>query len=160
MEVQVKWPQGRSITKFEKVVRTHAISLIHRTVIAIDPGTKSAGYAVFEEGKLTESGVIKVAQTLPINTRLYQIAKGSPKLPADVLIVEDIGKGAMAHVYLKFAVGAILATYPYSQVLFCPISIWKAYAKAHGIVDKNDELDAQCMGKALIQWAKELTDGV
>lgn len=158
--MEVNWPSGPSITKFKQVISRKIKDLTEGTVIAIDPGSKSTGYALFEKGIMVESGLIKSASQLPINTRLYEIVKGSPKVPADVLIIEDIGKGKMAHVYLKYTVGAILSAYPHSEVIFCPISVWKSYAKAHGITDKNDELDAQCIGKSIIQWAKEMKNAV
>lgn len=155
----IRWPRGKGPTKFTEKVKKVKKDLLEGRVVSIDPGSKSAGYAVFEKGKMIESSTVNSYPKLPINTRLSEIFKGLPKEPQpDVVIIEDVGNGTMAHVYLKYAVGAILAGYPSPVILFCPISFWKAYNRDMKIEGKDDELDAQSIGLAIIQLAKELND--
>lgn len=155
----IRWPKGRTIDKFKELVRKNSHYFLRGRVVAIDPGSRSLGYAIFQDGKFIERNKIQVHGKLPLNTRLAQILKELPKEPQpDVLLVEEIGKGAMAHIYLKYAVGAVLAGYPYPVLIFCPITVWKAYARDTGLTDKDDDIDAEVMGTSVIHLAKELAN--
>ena len=155
--MEIKWPKGPSIDNFNKIIVKNSTEILYGRVMAIDPGSRSAGYAIFDKGVLIEKGKVTVIGSLSINARLHQIAKEMSKdPPPDILLIEDIGKGRMAHEYLKYSVGAILSGYPTPSLIFYPITIWKAYAKAIGMTEKDDDIDAELIGASAIELAKHL----
>lgn len=130
-----------------------------RTILAVDPSSGSQGsnpaVAYYEDGKLLDVYEIELNGRLPIQKRLTQLAIECAKLPrADVLVIERI-RGRMAHEYLKWAVGTIIATASYTTLIEMPIPLWKKTVKNLEGYSKSDVNDAIAIGFAYWELLKE-----
>jgi hypothetical protein len=149
----IKWP--KNYYPFYKAVAKHKDIITQGTVLAIDPasgGSSYPGYALFVNGEMVSSGDVPVNAKLPVNLRmqcLYDSINGLAR--PDLLVVEEI-RGHMAHTYLKFSVGMIMAAVRCPICIEIPISVWKAYAGRNHI--KSDQADAEKMGLTIIELAK------
>jgi Holliday junction resolvasome RuvABC endonuclease subunit len=152
----IKWPRGSHHHHFKKQISENIDTILNGTILAIDPASVRLGYAVTKKGKVTDQGVIELDQKAPINQRLQDIVYTLQKdKDYDILAVEMI-RGKMAHVYLKFSVGAIIGGARAPVCIEVPIHSWKAYAgKEH---KKSDDSDAVAMAETLIALAKEIKD--
>jgi Holliday junction resolvasome RuvABC endonuclease subunit len=142
--------------KFTQEVKANSEAILNGDILAIDPASITIGYAVAKKGKVTDSGIIKLDAKAPINERMQDIVdtlRADEKY--DVLAVEMI-RGKMAHVYLKWSVGAIVGGAKAPVCIEVPINAWKAVAgKDH---KKSDNADAVAMAETLIALAKELKE--
>lgn len=124
-------------------------------MLAVDPASGSssqAGWALYETGKLVEAGVVEVSKGKCIGDRLQETYEALCEDEVDVLAIERI-RGRMAHQYLHWAVGTIVAAVPYKHLVEVPIPVWRAYAKASGRWDKADDQDAIMIGEVCIHLA-------
>lgn len=158
-ELAVKWP-ARTFA-FYAQVRAASKTILKDTVLAIDPssgGSSQPGYAIFTAGKLVKSGELKLPGRKPVHIRLAMmhdmIRELLPEPPA-MLICEDVSNGSMAHVYLKWAVGATIAAANSPEFLICPINVWRALAKAMPAYQKTNTTDAVLIGQSVIMLARE-----
>ena len=128
------------------------------TMLAVDPSSGSkdsqCGYAYFVAGDMVASGTVPVDHRLPIEQR---VAITSDWFAAnynqpDLLVIEEI-RGRLAHVYLVWSVGVVIASVRASQLLEMNIGTWKRRA-APGYV-KSDIADAQQIGLVTVQLAEE-----
>lgn len=131
------------------------------TVLAIDPSSGAwsqrykeqshPGWARFHAGVLVASGVVPMdGKKQNIFQRLRALYDALLAEKPDVLVVEQI-RGTMAHQYLKWSVGVIIASVRASYTIEMPIATWRAYAgKGH---KKSDEADAVQIGLTLISIA-------
>lgn len=157
-------------TKIYKSVAACYRDILEGTFIAFDPSTGSQssmpGYAIFINGNLTESGIIKVNPADRKNVKLFSITESlRTEFPqADVIAIENIPpvrynrKGAMdgwAIVALQRAVGAIMGCFNCEYVEVAPAS-WQKY-KFEGY-DKSDEHDSICIGLCCIDIAKQIKE--
>lgn len=149
----IKWPSGPTVTKFRKFAQDNQLVILNRTVLAIDPSSKSCGWARYVAGEYVASGTIIAPAKLPINKRLGYLYNYLPDIRPEIVVVEQI-RGSMSHEFLKYAVGTILTKYSEVQLEFCPIPVWKALAKKIGM-KKSDENDARMMAESLILLAKD-----
>lgn len=142
--------------------------ILQGVIVCVDPsiGSQSSqpGWAVYRESLLIASGIIPIKATLPIWTRLRQLANGVRKLyrdyDPDVLVYEDIpGKpfgfsNHNSHASLLKAVGVILSVPgPDGYVGIFPRS-WKTLVRKDYV--KGDEADAIELGYVIIQLAREI----
>lgn len=156
-------------SKIYKSVKACYNEVLTGTFIAFDPSSGSSnsmpGYAIFKEGKLIESGIIKLRPQDSKNVRLYSIAESLrdefPK--ADVIAIENIPpvsynrSGSMsgwALVSLQRSVGAIMSCFNCEYIEVSPAS-WQKY-KFEGYV-KSDEHDSICIGLACIDIALQIS---
>lgn len=153
--VRVKWPKGKTIDAVRRDVALHRETILKGTLLAVDPGSKFAGYAVYKAGVLVESGVIRMGIKENIQQRLQKLYEELHVLVAapDIFATEKI-RGSMSHEFLKWAVGVSVAAVRAPVLIEVPIAVWQAI-KDEGY-EKTDERDAQLIGKSLIWLAKEL----
>jgi Holliday junction resolvasome RuvABC endonuclease subunit len=139
-----------------KQVRENLDLILEGTILAIDPASIRLGYAVAEAGEITDQGVIELDRKAPIQTRLQAVVDTLREdREYDVLAVEMI-RGKMAHVYLKFSVGAVIGGAKTKVCIEMPINAWKAVAgKDH---KKSDDADAVMIAKTLILLAREIRE--
>lgn len=154
MEDKIKWPLGSHQYTFKKKVEEHKDKILNGKILSIDPATISLGYAVAKNGKVVDYGKIILDNKLPINIRLRELMKIlQDDEKYDVLVVELI-RGKMSHVYLKFAVGVIMAAARAPVAIEVPIQSWKAVA-GRGY-KKDDDKDAEMMALTVIRLAQEI----
>lgn len=153
---KVKWPLGTHMHKFKEEVGNNIDAILEGEILAIDPASITLGYAVTKKGKVVDSGKIQLDNKAPINERMQDIVNTLQNdAEYDVLAVEMI-RGKMAHVYLKWSVGAIVGGTKAPVCIEVPINAWKAVAgKEH---KKSDDADAVAMANTLIALAKELKE--
>lgn len=152
----IKWPNG--CEDFYRFCSLNRDIILTGTVLAIDPGTTSPGFAVFEGGKLLLKGVLKINTKRPAFERiqeLYGLVASITVTPPDVVAVEKVPKAA-AHVFLLYGVGATIAAARTPRVIDVDIPVWKALAKADPDYIKTDANDAEKIGLSLIKRALHL----
>ena len=152
----IKWPNGKESAKFKSDVGDLADYILNGRLICIDPASRTAGKAYFEAGKLISAGEIIMPSRGTIQQRLRVLVKTLSESPEiDVLAIEKI-RGGRSHVYLKWSVGAAIATVKSKQLIEIPISFWRAIRPQNYI--KNDKNDATLMGYCLILMAMQLKE--
>jgi len=157
-------------TKVYKSVKACYTQVLTGTFIAFDPssgaGNSMPGYAIFKEGKLVESGIIKLKGSDGKNVRLFNIAESiREEFPrADVVAIENIPpvsynrKGSMggwALVALQRSVGALMSCFDCEYIEVPPIA-WQKY-KFEGY-QKTDEMDSICIGLCCIDIARQIQE--
>lgn len=153
---KIKWPGGSSSKEFMVVVHRHAAAILGGTLVAVDPSSTSAGYAVYQNGIMTASGTVKPKSTSPVQERLrtmYDSLAVVANAP-DVVAIEKI-RGTHSHEYLKWSIGVSISAVRAPIFIEVPITFWKAVREIGYI--KTDEMDARQIGNCLIMLAKELT---
>jgi hypothetical protein len=136
--------------------------LLYGRVLVIDPSSGSAGsmpgYAVYDRGILSMSGVLIVNHKNPIEARLRQIMEllqeMDEKLHPQLCLLEKI-RGGRAHPYLVWSCGIVVASMTCPHVEVC-ISTWKSFLDKDEYV-KGDERDAIGIGQAMINMALGLS---
>lgn len=146
--------------------------VINGIVISIDPSIGSTssmpGYAVYKQGVLQESGVLKIDRSGSVAQRLQELSHRVRKLYStwnpDVLVYEEIpsqrygGGNANAHASLLKAVGVILSiSGPEGYVGLTPQS-WKKMTRPE--YTKSDENDAKELGYIAILEAARISQEV
>lgn len=141
------------MTSFADSVRKHSHAITTGTLLSIDPasgGTSAPGYAAFRGGEMLESGTLKIGKG-SIQSRLRAIYECLQNTNPDVLVIEKI-RGNMAHEFLRWSVGVIVAATCPTVLIECPTSTWRSHAgKAH---KKSDEADAVAIGKCTLAKAR------
>ena len=152
---RVRWPRGKTIDLLANKVRASREKILNGRIVAVDPGTYHAGFAVFEATKLKTSGVIDMPEKMEINDRLTYLYDELTKVAGkpDVMALELL-RGQMAHAYLVWSAGVAVAAVRAPVLLEIPVVLWKA-ATDEGY-EKSDQNDAQMLGRALIWFAKDL----
>ncbi len=152
---KVKFPKGKHPATFRKQLEALAPNCRNGRVLIIDPASQSLGYAILDKLKLVDSGTIVVKGNILVRiTQLYSKLRDLGEF--EVLAVERI-RGARAHVYLQWSVGAIVAGTRAASMIEVPISFWKAVIDKETYV-KSDENDAKSMAKVIQLLLSEHTD--
>lgn len=162
--------KGNSVTVLRDGVRRYAKFIDTGKVLSIDPSTASTsslpGYALAENGKLIEAGVLDIAPNGPLYLRLQKIHFSITKFFSDIdlLILEDVAvrplrtkKGAArsGKTYmnpktihsLAQAVGVFKGTFPVgTPVLMVSPLVWYSYKRKYNWnLQKGDYEDAIAM---------------
>jgi len=149
-------------------------------VLAIDPScistSSKTGYAIYEAGELTESGVAgeHIDPTLPLERRLQLLGKYCREefTEPDLLAIEHIQMGGRINMQSTIrATGAIIGNFECEHVVSISPLAWQAYIqkkiplgggsdyikyKEYKQKYKGDEMDAKMIGLAIIEIAKEM----
>jgi hypothetical protein len=153
----VKWPQGYDAEK--AFIRNNAGKILSGRLLAIDPGSTSPGYALYEAGKLVKSGTIKVP-SFAIHQRLPYIYDRISELVGagvQIFVIEDIKGQNFSHRYLLWSIGCAIAAARAPLMIGIPSNMWKPLAKVSDwYTVKNDENDARALAETTIRLAKEL----
>jgi len=134
-------------------------------MLCIDPssgsentkGEKSeAGWAMFHEGKLLDSGTLKFPAEKVVFKRLRNIKEELYKIPniekTELFVIEDI-RGYRAQQSLIQACGIFIDRTPSNEFFQVNVQTWKAVARVLGGYIKGDEEDAKYMGYATVAIA-------
>jgi hypothetical protein len=150
----IKWVRGVDMARLKKQVEENIDTILHGKFISIDPASRTGGYAVYNAGSLIESGTIQLDTKKDIGDRLAEI--GAILIDDDdydLMAIERI-RGGRSHDYLKFSIGAYVASIQAPVVIEVPVNAWKKVTPPDYV--KSDENDAIMIGKTLIVLAKEL----
>ena len=151
MRKKINWPRGKDSTKIRKFAERYSDLIMSGTVLAIDPASKSAGYAVYKCGVLMDSGTLEcdglISQRL--NDMFYMIAE--KEIKPDILCIETIRHNA--HLYLRWSCGMLVAAADAEHVVEIPTNQWRVLAPEG--YEKTDEGDAKLIGEVLITYARE-----
>lgn len=128
-------------------------AILSGTILCIDPASNCVGYALYIGGKLKDSGKVKAKAKDPIYLRLSQIMAGLPQYKPDLVLIELV-RSSTGHVYMVWAVGAIIAMYGLPTIEI-PHRLWKNIQDDK--YTKDDDIDAIYMGKYAIAIAKGKT---
>ena len=123
--------------------------ILEGTLLAIDPGSNSLGYAIYRASELDISGEIKgVGQNYE---RLHQIADQLVELETpDVLAIELINTNKV----LIWSVGTTIASIQAPHLIEVPIPLWHTLREDDYV--KTDALDAELIGQVVINRARGL----
>lgn len=138
-------------------------------VIVIDPSSSSnLGWAFFYRGQLVDSGSYTHNGTT-VYTRLHKLAEflrtDGRFLYPDVVVIEKLYRSRTTPTHLLWSIGTILASLNHKgNVVECPITLWRGIADARHLKLKKskiatDKMDAEAMGRCVIQTAKEMING-
>lgn len=132
---------------------------MNKKVLYVDPASISSGWALFENGKLVDSGTVAVDKKLPIFLRLYHIFKAYKRLrlsPHEIHIEQLVRN---THIYTHWSVSIIAISMFRRNVQVdadIPIASWQKFAdwkgkkkpleNYKGWVRSEDELAAIGMG--------------
>ena len=116
--------------------------------LAIDPASRSMGWAYFMHGSLIESGSVEAKGD--IHQRLAVMYHFVEEFDIDAMAIEFIG-GARAHRYLSWACGAITAAQPDVPLIEVKTNLWKKFVGKN--YSKSDEEDAKAIGRCVMEIA-------
>jgi hypothetical protein len=143
----------KELRLFQRDIKPHAVTVIRGRVLAIDPGSNTMGWALFEKGKLVRSGKISATHK-KAHLRIIEIVEAlgaEIEGELDAVCVEKLFK---YNASLVWSVGAMLMATKPSVFIEVPIRLWKAQLSDDYV--KDDEHDAIEIGKTLIHHANSL----
>ena len=145
---------GKTEAKMDKIIYACLDEILNGTLLAIDPGSNSLGYAFFRKGKLGISGEIRSESSKdPAHKRIHEIADQLLELEAPkVLAIELIRKNTP----LIWSVGATVACVRSPHLIEVPIPLWHMLREED--YEKTDELDAELIGRTVIERARLLKE--
>ena len=126
------------------------------TMLSIDPGSTSPGWALWMLGRLVDSGSFQAKGG--IAERLAQIHDFIEGLPTpDILIIEKIGmiRGggkAQAHRYLFWSLGSLAGATRAKVLIEIPQNLWSKFRDR--TYTKSDEEDAIMLGRCAIELTR------
>lgn len=130
-----------------------------KRILYVDPASISTGWALFENGKLKQSGTIAADKSLSVFLRLHNIAKAYKRLRLypDEIHIEQLVRNT--HIYTHWSVSIIALSMFRRNVKVdadIPISSWQKFTDWKGTkaplqsykrrVSSEDELAAIGMG--------------
>jgi len=126
-------------------------TILNGTLLAIDPASKSVGYAVFEKGELHISGSYKASGS--IGPRLKEIGDFLVQFEdPDVLAIEKV-RTHSGHHMLTWGAGHAVGAVGAETTIEITCSMWKKVAGAQHI--KSDENDAIAIGELVLYICRE-----
>lgn len=143
---------AKELQKFHKEILTG-------TMLSIDPGSTSPGWALWKLGRLVDSGVIKTKSTHKIAERLAVIHDYLESLPqADVVLIEKIGQSRgngkiQSHRYLLWSIGAIAGALRCKNTIEIPQTLWFKFRDKDWT--KGDEEDSIAIGRTAIAITRD-----
>lgn len=151
--MKVTWPVGREIKKVSKFCEKYSSEILGGTLLAIDPSSKSLGWAIFKQGELCDSGTYSVSGAAHL--RLQKLSELLDR-KVDVLAIEQVR--GRPHYMLYWSVGMTIAAVKTELMIEVPISFWKVLAKLDENYTKTDENDAIKMGEVIVTISRQVTE--
>ncbi len=150
---KTNWGGGKQTPGIIRSIEAIASVINTGTLLAIDPASKSLGYALYEAGELTSKGKL-VSKKRQVNERLHDLHKQLKNKfkSIDILAVEKI-RGSMAHDYLKWSIGVAIVSINSDFMIEVPIQFWKKLREDD--YTKDDDNDAELIGAVLVRIAEE-----
>jgi len=138
--------------KFQASLRPHRTAILSGSLLAVDPGSISLGWAWFLTGELVISGEYQAPRTTSPHARLSLIMDQLQQwAQPQTLCVERMFRYNPS---LVWAVGAAIVTVRPASLIEMPIRIWQAFRD--DTYEKSDQADAELIGRSLIYLAKDL----
>lgn len=152
-----RWGKSKQILLDLKALQRHSELVRTGRMLAIDPASKSLGWALFEKGIKVDGGKI-VSKKINVNDRLIDLSEQLKKRfkNVDVLAVEKI-RGSTSHDYLKWSIGAIMVSIGAIHFVEVPIQFWKKLTDSSYV--KDDDNDAAMIGQVVITIMEDLHYG-
>ena len=136
--------------KFKMRMRGYKRQVLGGSMLAIDPGSNSLGWAWYINGELVISGEYKATAGAAPHKRLTQIMEQlSVWTSPDILVIEELFSRCVHS--LVWSVGAAIVTTKPKNMVEVPIKVWHDFKPMN--YTKTDELDALLIGKAAIYYA-------
>lgn len=135
--------------KTAKKIQKHKDEVLG-SFLAIDPASRSMGWAYFMNGSLIDSGTVEAKGD--VHQRLAVMYHFVEEFDIDAMAIEFIG-GARAHRYLSWACGAIAAAQPDVPLIEVKTNLWKKFVDKD--YTKDDEEDAKCIGRCVVGIAND-----
>jgi len=153
--------RGKEIKTGQAIAKA-AEDILEGWLLAIDPGSRSAGYALFYQGRLIESDEISggsgsIANRLDLlRIEIEQtLAKyGTEKVAAAA--VEKV-RSSTGHIYLTWAAGVLVSASKADKVFEVTTTMWKKNVEK-GKYLKSDKNDAEEIGKFVVKLAEEANE--
>lgn len=159
MKSKVRWPTGKTINKLASQCREYAYHILNMSILAVDPASVTTGWAMYEGGKLTESGVWDLNKKNPMQERLQRLDQYVHDVgTVEILCIEDASHAYMSHKYLSYAMGTVIGATDSNTAILWPTVMWKPYAAITPGYVKSDESDAIVIGASLIEFTKYVVD--
>lgn len=148
--------RGKEV-KIVKDIEKLSDDILGGNFLAIDPASKSAGYALFSKGELVESGSIEAPEG-PIAVRLDymrgELAKLIGRKSIGAVAVEKV-RSHTGHVFLTWSAGTLVSATKSPKVIEITTTMWKKNIDPKKYL-KSDEQDAIEIGRFVVTIAKEL----
>lgn len=151
----VPWPQ--KYDKFYRQVQAARGLILEGSMLAIDPSSRTMGYAFYDSAVLVTSGTLSAPAKMATNDRLIMLHDRIQELvpsPPDVMAIEEI-RGKMAPYQLHWSVGGTITAVRPPVLIEVPINVWKPVSRLTDWYFKDDEIDARMIGHSLIRLVKE-----
>lgn len=140
------------LKKFQVSLRPHKKQILNGTILAIDPGSISLGWAWFIKGEFIMSGEYKAPSTHSAHKRLMKIMDQLQVWTgADVLAIEKMFR---FNASLIWSVGSTITTIRPDVFIEVPIRCWQQSLPDDYV--KSDEQDAVLIGQCVIDLARKL----
>ena len=144
--------------------KMHKKKILEGKFLSIDPSSgaigadgkaSEAGWAVFENGRLTTSGTIDINESGAKQNRLRNLLEIIQREFTDEydLLVLELIKGWRAQQSLIQSTGVVIAGINSEATFEINVTSWQAIARRLGTWEKSDEGDAVHIGAAAIAWA-------
>ena len=149
---KVTWPSGSGTQALRVFVESHLDEIRNGVLLSVDPGSRSAGWALWKKMELVESGEIQ--SNRDIQGRLCDLFSEMSEIAKDIniLAIEKI-RGRNSHAYLFWAVGVSIAASAPVHLVEVPSIHWKRLCEKGYL--KNDRNDAQKIGQVIMELARE-----
>lgn len=148
---EIKWGGGKQGPGIVKNIKSMGQIVDTGTVLAIDPASKSLGYALYDCGVLVEKGKL-ISKYKQIERRLRDLSRQLKNKfkRVDILAVEKI-RGSMAHEYLRWSIGMAVTSIDSDVMVEIPINFWKKLVEEG--YTKDDDNDAELIGLVVVKIA-------
>ena len=144
--------------KTMRQVRPNKKNILMGSMLVIDPGSTSLGYAMYQHGSLITSGSIQVKSPF-VQVRLKALAEELRQFPeVDLLVTEYIHSPNHKTIPTNYtsllkSIGCIMSNTQWNYCLEIAPILWKDVLGDISIKGKNDEEDAKLIGEAMIRLA-------
>jgi hypothetical protein len=159
-ETEYKWPKGKHTKKFTKDILENVDAIKHGSMLSVDPGTNSLGWALFQSGILVQSGEIKATERKTTVIRLREILHDMydrfEDNTIDLMVVEML-RGNRVRPPLHWATGTVLAAIQPDSLIEVPIVFWHKIRPVEYV--KTDELDAKLIGRCVCLVQQDIEKG-
>jgi Holliday junction resolvasome RuvABC endonuclease subunit len=142
-------------SKTYRQIRGISDTIKHGKCISIDPASKCMGYAIIEQGVITETGVVVAPPYNNIGGRLeYMYNAIKEKGPYDAAFIEKV-RSSQGHIYLVWSAGTAIAASGAPTVIEVSTSMWKKLAREDTTYSKSDEADAIKIAEVVLECIKD-----
>ncbi len=150
--------RGKEIKVAEAILKCKD-SILSGWVLSLDPGSKSAGYALFYKGMLIASDEISggfgnIADRLDrLRIEIEQVLAEHGRKFVDVVAVEKV-RSSTGHIYLTWAAGVMVSASKADKLFEITTTMWKKNVDKSSYL-KSDQRDAEEIGRLVITLAQE-----